>query len=103
MRRRVSCVHGGGPQRAPPPAFFFPPAVHSWSQRARCCAHHDLLSAIRCPRCQRPSGWCGGCERLLVANKVAEAENFVRGLLNQDHTARLGCGPLGINEILDHP
>ena len=34
--------------------------------------------------------------------KDAEAENFVRGLLDQDHTTRLGCGPSGTGEILDH-
>ena len=35
--------------------------------------------------------------------KDPDAEGFVRALLNQDHGARLGCGPTGINEILDHP
>jgi len=46
--------------------------------------------------------------------KNPDAENFVRALLNQDHTKRLGClekpaegakadAPYGIAEILDHP
>ena len=35
--------------------------------------------------------------------KDADAESFVRSLLNQDYSQRLGCGPSGINEILDHP
>ena len=30
-------------------------------------------------------------------------KDFVKGLLNQDHNKRLGSGPSGINEILDHP
>jgi len=30
-------------------------------------------------------------------------EQFVKGLLLQDHTKRLGCGAAGINEILEHP
>ena len=28
--------------------------------------------------------------------------DMVKGLLVQDHTQRLGCGPSGINEILEH-
>ena len=35
--------------------------------------------------------------------KDPDAESFVRGLLDQDHTTRLGCGSSGIAEILDHP
>ena len=35
--------------------------------------------------------------------KDADAEGFVRSLLNQDHHGRLGCGKNGISEILDHP
>jgi len=35
--------------------------------------------------------------------KDPDAESFVKGLLDQDHTTRLGCGSAGISEILDHP
>lgn len=35
--------------------------------------------------------------------KDPQLEDFVKGLLNQDHNKRLGSGPSGINEILDHP
>ena len=35
--------------------------------------------------------------------KDPDCENFVRSLLDQDHATRLGCGPSGINAILDHP
>jgi len=35
--------------------------------------------------------------------KDPDAENFVRSLLDQDHTTRLGCGSSGISAILDHP
>jgi len=34
--------------------------------------------------------------------KDAHAESLVKGLLVQDHSKRLGCGPSGINEILEH-
>jgi serine/threonine protein kinase len=34
--------------------------------------------------------------------KDPECEDFVRRLLDQDHKTRLGCGPDGISEILDH-
>ena len=35
--------------------------------------------------------------------KDPDAEDFVRRLLDQDHNRRIGSGPSGINEILDHP
>jgi serine/threonine protein kinase len=35
--------------------------------------------------------------------KDPQAESFVKALLNQDHTTRLGCGPTGLTEILYHP
>jgi len=35
--------------------------------------------------------------------KDPACEEFVRRLLEQDHRTRLGCGELGIAEILDHP
>jgi len=34
--------------------------------------------------------------------KDPHAMDMVKGLLVQDHTQRLGCGPTGINEILEH-
>jgi len=34
--------------------------------------------------------------------KDKDCEDFVKRLLDQDHRSRLGCGPDGISEILDH-
>jgi len=35
--------------------------------------------------------------------KDADTSDFILGLLEQDHTKRLGCGPGGIHEIQGHP
>lgn len=35
--------------------------------------------------------------------KDPQAETFIRSLLDQNHTTRLGCGAKGVVEILEHP